>query len=83
MCIQLMNVQTVASVVHVGVASLSRMLVLTDYVAVNLDGLRPVSFLGVELASVHAVADIDGLHKECGILLVMTMMSVVRMLMMS
>lgn len=57
MCVQLMYVQRVASLVHVGVVALS--LVVT----VDLDGLGAVAFLSVQLASFHTITDINGLDE--------------------
>jgi len=58
MCVQLMDVQRVASLVHVGVV-----VALSLVVTINLDGLGAVAFLSVQLASFHTVTDINGLDE--------------------
>lgn len=58
MCVQLMYVQRVASLVHVGVV-----VALSLVVTVDLDGLGTVAFLSVQLASFHTVTDINGLDE--------------------
>lgn len=58
MCVQLMYVQRVASLVHVGVV-----VALSLVVTVDLDGLGTVAFLSVQLSSFHTVTDINGLDE--------------------
>jgi hypothetical protein len=53
-----MDVQRVASLVHVGVV-----VALSLVVTVDLDGLGAVALLSVQLASFHTVTDINGLDE--------------------
>lgn len=73
MGVQLVNVQRIAALVHVGVVSLARVL----KVAINLDGLSAVALLGVKLASIHAVANINGFNEESLAFIAVIMVSTV------
>jgi hypothetical protein len=56
--VQLMNVQGVASLVHVGVV-----VALSLIIAIDLNSLSPVAFLRVQLASSSILTDVDRLDK--------------------
>ena len=58
MGIELMDVQGVASLVHVGVV-----VALCLIIAVDLNSLGAVAFLRVQFASVNTLTDIDRLDK--------------------
>jgi len=56
--IELMDIQGVASLVHVGVVVALRLII-----AVDLNSLSAVAFLRVQLASVNTVTNINRLDK--------------------
>lgn len=58
MGIELMDIQGVASLVHVGVVVALRLII-----AVDLNSLSAVAFLRVQLASVNTVTNINRLDK--------------------
>lgn len=71
MGVEFMYVQRVSSLVHVRVLIVC--VVGADEVAVDLNGLGSVAFLGIELAAVHTVAYVDRLDEKSSLLLIMVM----------
>lgn len=78
--IEFMYVQWVSSLVHVRVLIVC--VVGADEVAVNLNGLGSVAFLGIELAAVHTMAYVDRLDEKSSLLLIMMMGRMVSVAMM-
>lgn len=69
-----MNIQRISSLMHVRVIVA---MVVSDQIAVNLNGLSSVSLLSVELTTFSTVTNVDWLNEESSILIVVMIMSVV------
>jgi len=81
--VQLVDVEGVSSLVHVGIVRLRGLVLVVVIVAhqitVDLDCLRTVALLSVQLAAVNTMSHIDWLNEESALLVMpMVPMCVVR-----